>query len=64
MLTKIMKMQFFALLLISYGMVAQQTVSGSITDEEGTPLPGATVIIQGTDNGVTTDFDGNFSIQV
>lgn len=64
MLTKIMKMQFFALLLISYGMVAQQTVSGSITDQEGTPLPGATVIIQGTDNGVTTDFDGNFSIQV
>lgn len=64
MLTKIMKMQFFALLLVSSGIIAQQTVSGSITDEEGTPLPGATVIIQGTDNGVTTDFDGNYTIQV
>ena len=55
---------FFAALFISTGIYAQQMVSGSITDEEGTPLPGASVIIQGTDQGVTTDFDGNYSISI
>ena len=42
--------------------MAQQTVSGLVSDSDG-PLPGATVIVQGTNNGVSTDFDGNFSIQ-
>jgi len=37
-------------------------VSGIVTDEEGNPLPGATVIEVGTDNGTTSDFDGKFSI--
>lgn len=55
---------FFAVLSISSGIYAQQMVSGSITDEDGTPLPGASVIIQGTDEGVTTDFNGNYSISV
>jgi TonB-linked SusC/RagA family outer membrane protein len=44
--------------------VAQQTVSGSVTDESGIPLPGATVIVKGTSNGAATDFDGNYSISV
>ena len=35
-----------------------------ITDEQGLPLPGATVLEQGTTNGVTSDFDGNFTIEV
>ena len=43
--------------------IAQGTISGNITDDEGVPLPGATVLVQGTNNGTTTDFDGNFSIQ-
>lgn len=45
-------------------MHAQQTVTGVITDNTGAPLPGANVIEQGTTNGVSTDFDGNFSINV
>jgi TonB-linked SusC/RagA family outer membrane protein len=44
--------------------VAQQTVSGSVTDESGIPLPGATVIEKGTRNGTASDFDGNYSISV
>ena len=40
---------------------AQKTVTGTVSDAEG-PLPGAAVIVQGTDEGVTTDFDGNYSI--
>lgn len=42
---------------------AQRTVSGNITDDEGVPLPGATVIVVGSNVGTTSDFDGNFSIQ-
>lgn len=41
-----------------------KTVSGTISDETGMPLPGANVIIKGTSIGTTTDFDGNYSIQV
>ena len=41
---------------------AQDTVSGTVSDSEGLPLPGATVVVQGTSIGVTSDFDGNYSI--
>ena len=37
---------------------------GVITDEYGDPLPGASVVEKNTTNGTTTDFDGNFSIDV
>jgi len=39
-------------------------VSGLVTDESGVPLPGATVVVDQTNNGTTTDFDGNYSISV
>lgn len=39
-------------------------VSGSVTDEEGIPLPGVNVMEKGTNNGTSTDFDGNFVIEV
>lgn len=38
-------------------------ISGIVTDASGTPLPGATVLVKGTSNGTTTDFDGNFSLK-
>lgn len=41
-----------------------QEVAGVVTDENGVPLAGATVVEKGTANGTTTDFDGNFSIDV
>lgn len=40
-----------------------KTISGTITDEIDAPLPGATIVEKGTKNGVTSDFDGNYSIQ-
>ena len=43
--------------------LAQNTISGTIRDANG-PLPGANVIEAGTNNGVSTDFDGNFEISV
>ena len=44
---------------------SQGTITGMVTDGElGGPLPGANVLEQGTSNGTTTDFDGNFTISV
>ncbi|MFH4967057.1 TonB-dependent receptor [Gaetbulibacter sp. M240] len=46
-------------------MFAQtKTVSGTVTDASGLPLPGATVLVKGTNSGTSADFDGNYSIQV
>ncbi len=42
----------------------KQTVSGVITDENGMPLPGASVIEEGTKNGMVTDFDGKYKLTV
>ncbi len=41
---------------------AQETVTGTITDENGLPLLGVNVIEKNTSNGTTSDFDGNFEI--
>ncbi len=41
----------------------QQTISGAVTDVDGVPLPGVNIIIQGTNKGTQTDFDGNYSIE-
>ncbi|WP_073098431.1 SusC/RagA family TonB-linked outer membrane protein [Leeuwenhoekiella marinoflava] len=41
----------------------QRTITGTVTDNEGVLLPGASVQVAGTSKGVTTDFDGNFSIE-
>ena len=62
-----MKKLFFRALVMSLIMTfqlgfAQKTVSGTVTDISGVPLPGATVVVQGTSNGVTTNFDGDYSI--
>ncbi|PCJ95523.1 MAG: SusC/RagA family TonB-linked outer membrane protein [Flavobacteriaceae bacterium] len=52
-------------LLFMQSMLAQSlTVSGTVTDSNGTPLPGVNVIEQGTSNGTSTDFDGNYSLNV
>uniref|UniRef100_UPI00404B069D carboxypeptidase-like regulatory domain-containing protein n=1 Tax=Flavobacterium sp. TaxID=239 RepID=UPI00404B069D len=42
----------------------QYTITGLVTDDAGTPLPGASVIEKGTTSGTQTDFDGNFSLEV
>lgn len=61
------KLYFFLSLIgmftLSAGLAQQKSVSGTILDETDGPLPGATVLVDGTNRGVTTDFDGNFSVQ-
>lgn len=41
-----------------------KTVSGTIVDETGLPLPGVSIIVKGTTWGTQTDFDGNYSLEV
>ena len=50
------------MMLSSFITFAQ--ISGKVVDSDGKePLPGATILVQGTNDGVVTDFDGNFTIQ-
>ncbi len=42
----------------------QTIISGTVTDADGAPLPGANVVEKGTTNGTQTDFDGNYTITV
>jgi len=54
-----------SLFLVGLTMNAQIVVTGTVTDAEtNTPLPGASIVEQGTTNGTATDFDGNYSISV
>ncbi|MDV6166882.1 TonB-dependent receptor [Flavobacterium sp. DG1-102-2] len=50
--------------LLASAMQQQQVVKGKVQDELGMPLPGATIIEEGTANSVVTDIDGNFEIMV
>ena len=55
---------FLSLFLCAFSLYAQNTftVTGIVTDETGALLPGATVSIQGTPRGVTTGFDGEYTL--
>ena len=62
-----MKKYFLTCILATFSLVsiyAQKTISGIVNDSDGLPLPGASIVEKGTNNGVTTDFDGNYSIEV
>ena len=54
-----------ALLMIFTETILGQTksVSGTVTDEFSVPLPGVTIIVEGTTNGVSTGFDGEYTIE-
>ena len=47
----------------SAGNAQQKTVSGTVLDDLGGPLSGATVVVDGTTRGSTSDSDGNYSIE-
>ncbi|WP_114747801.1 SusC/RagA family TonB-linked outer membrane protein [Pleomorphovibrio marinus] len=56
----------FSFLFLIYGSVFAQdrTIQGTVLDENGEPLPGASVIVKGTSSGTVTDLDGSFSLSV
>ena len=61
-------MRFLLLLgwLVPFGILAQSTaITGKVTDaDDGTPLPGVSVVEKGTYNGSVTDLDGNYTLMV
>lgn len=58
------KLLLLAGLLLAQASIAQIKVTGVVTDEQKSPLPGVSVVVKGTTHGVATDFDGNYSIEV
>lgn len=65
MIQKLLKLIFVFCLFSMQSIQAQNTVTGTVTDSNsGIPLAGANIIEKGTNNGVSTDFDGNYSINV
>ena len=53
-----------ALFLGVYMVNAQQTITGKVQDQDGLDLPGASIVVDGTNNATTSDFDGKYSLQL
>ena len=51
-------------MLLSISVYAQNTVSGTVLDEAGNPLPGVSLLEKGTTNGTSTDNEGKFTLSV
>lgn len=65
-----MKQRFWKSVLVAFmvaapltGLAQGNTVTGTVTDSDGIPLPGASVVVLETNTGVATDIDGNFTIE-
>ena len=58
---QILKNIFFLGILLLGAAAHAQSISGTVSDANG-PLPGASIVVKGTSNGTTTDFDGNYSL--
>ena len=50
------------ILAASFVNAQDKVITGSVMDESGLPLPGASIVIKGTQNGTLTDFDGKYTI--
>lgn len=65
-----MKKKFSGLLtllvafIVQWSYAQEKTVTGQISDTSGLVLPGASIIVKGTASGTSSDFDGNYVIQV
>ena len=60
---KILLLVVFVLFQYSTIYAQEMSVTGTVTDESGLPLPGVNIVVKGTSNGVQTDFDGNYKIE-
>ena len=63
-----MRTKFSGILTLLLAFVVQltfaqeKTISGSVSDNSGLPLPGVNIIVKGTSNGTQSDFDGNYTV--
>ena len=59
------KFMFFLMFILSITANAQNlNITGTVKDPQNTPVFGATILIKGTTRGVSSDFDGKFSLDV
>ncbi|MFH6767854.1 TonB-dependent receptor [Gaetbulibacter aquiaggeris] len=54
----------FCLMGVNYTFAQSMTVEGNVNDENGLPLPGVTIVIEGTSQGSTTNIDGYYTLSV
>ena len=61
-----LKIKFFLILLFTTIYLSAQSIliSGVVVDEGGVPLPGVTVLVEGTSNGTSTTFEGTYALKV
>lgn len=52
------------MLMLTLPMLAQQQISGIVKDTQGEPIPGATVLVKGSQTGTATDLDGCFTLTI
>ncbi|MHA7830627.1 MAG: SusC/RagA family TonB-linked outer membrane protein [Flagellimonas sp.] len=50
-------------LSITFAHAQEKTVTGTVTDQGGVPLPGVNIVVQGTVRGTQSDFDGNYALE-
>ena len=53
---------FVALLFVTATVLGQTKITGTVVDDTNQPLPGASIVVKGTANGTSTDFDGKFTL--
>ncbi len=63
MTNKLLLSTFISLIFIVTGYAQKKTITGAVTSN-GEPLPGVSIVVKNTTNGVTTDFDGNYTIEL
>ncbi len=56
-------LMLFMALMMQITFAQERTVTGTVVDDSGLPLPGVSVAVKGTTSGTQTDFDGKFKIQ-
>lgn len=63
-----LKISFMGLVFLMFGLTSalaqEKDVSGTVTDLSNMPLPGASIVVKGSTRGVSSDFDGNYTIKV
>ena len=59
---KLSVLTLFLAFVVQFTFAQEKTITGVVSDESGLPLPGTTVLLKGTSTGVSTDFDGKYSI--
>lgn len=64
MLTRVGTKASSALPELNAEALAEQTVTGTVTDEGGATLPGVSILIKGTQRGTTTNVEGSYSVEV